>query len=164
MARSGEKNPGAFMSHPFLLSAASHRCWLDRRERRARSRASNGRRVFLMRRRARLRPHGQGTFSTSISHTSVPSPMKHRLGGVDRQDDPSFRRDERRGHGSRRQSRPPRRAGSVAFATHRSMASTIDLVFGRIRLSNCCDTSVCRHCVISFAHSKVHTGHKSGNS
>ena len=84
MARSGEKNPGAFMSHPFLLSAASHRRWLDRRERRARSRASNGRRVFVMRRRAPLRSRGQGTFSTSISHTSFPLPMKHRLGGVDR--------------------------------------------------------------------------------
>jgi hypothetical protein len=79
----------------------------------------------------------------------------------------ALRRDERREEfGSRRRTRRPRPSaggGWVPFATHGSVASTIALVFGPIRISK-----LLRHfcvlplCVISLAHSKVHNGHKAG--
>jgi hypothetical protein len=34
------------------------------------------------------------------------------------------------------------------------------LLLAQFESGKCYDTSVCRYCVISFAHSKVHTGHK----
>ena len=57
-----------------------------------------------------------------------------------------------------------REAGQFLSRRMEAWLSTIDFVFGPIRISNGYDTSVCRHCVISFAHFKVHTGHKSGNT
>ena len=38
------------------------------------------------------------------------------------------------------------------------------LFSAQFRISNCYDTPVCCHCVISFAHSKVHNGHKAGTA
>ena len=93
-----------------MLSAASHLRWLDRRERRARSRASNGRQVFVMRRRAPLRSLGRGNilhqhFPPVVSFAHEASPWRCRPPCPPR---PPARRTAR-GHGSRRRSRQPRR-------------------------------------------------------
>jgi hypothetical protein len=89
--------------------------------------------------------------------------MKHRLGCVDRHA-PPVRRTARGVWiaAAITPAAPVSGGGSVPFATRGSMASAIALVFGPIRISNFYDTSVCCHCAISFAHSKVHNGHKGG--
>jgi hypothetical protein len=160
MARSGEKNPGAFMSHPILLAGFASALVRSKRAPPALPCIDRSASLCDAPTRATALTRSGNILHRHFLHV-VSLAMKHRLGGLDRHADHGLRRE---GHGSRRRSRPPRRARSVPSATHGSMASTSDLAFGPIRISKCYDTSVCRHCVISFAHSKVHTGHKRGNS
>ena len=116
-----------------------------------------------MRRRAPLRSRGQGTFSTSISHTSLSLRMKRRLGIVDRHADHGLRRDERRRGIGRCGVTPAARQRGAGQLLSRRMAAwrpRLIFVFGPIRISNFYDASLCCLCVISFAHSKVHNGHE----
>jgi hypothetical protein len=119
-----------------------------------------------MRRRAPLRSFGRGTFSTSISPCRFPcqeaSAWRCRSRG---RPPPSGETNGERslGRGGEHARRARQRGGWVPFATHGSVATTIALVFGPIRISK-----LLRHfcvlplCVISLAHSKVHNGHKAG--